>query len=94
MELDADELEGGPVKRRPKAGNRRPKVGRPRPMVLEQAELLIDLAKKKGVKHLKVGEFEVVLPGDDGDVDTHLIGFEIDGSPSADLDAEDEPDET
>ena len=63
------------------------------PPILEQAELLIDLAKREGVRHLKVGEFEVSLC-DDGDVDTHLIGFEIDGSPSADLDAEDEPDET
>ena len=95
------------MKRTPKSGSRRPKAGsksklprrsldkpKRRPTVLNQAEMLIDLAKEKGVKHLKVGEFEVVLPGDDGDVDTHLIGFEIDGSPSADLDAEDEPEET
>ena len=46
-----------------------------RPVVLVQAEQLIDLARKKGCRQLKVGEFECVLGI--GEDDTDAIGFEV-----------------
>ena len=61
-------------------------------MVLEQAAMVINLAKEKGVKELRVGKIEVVLFSDDDTDDP--IGFEVPMAPESPDGWEDEPDET